>query len=302
MRAKIKFLGVHEFDNMFNCAIEINGELYRTDLYSVWVPNTVGVLKGYDIPLENIEIEAEIKERPQEYNGGPFFFPDDEAGLLPLIAGDLTKLKRATKAQITANIEAVLKDAQTYREAMQKAETESEWNAITQEITNRLNEKLSPFLLEKAKRNLLWECADEFCNKKYGFRCYKTLSDKHLQSNDNEKYINITFPYQIINFEREIAEKMEQERIFATYEMGKFHISQDPSGGESGKDGFYKFDVIDKTDGKTYVFIWRDVFDFGSWGFPFREGIDTFKEETWSEKEREIYKFVRRQFPYGTRM
>ena len=64
MKTRIKFLGVHEFDKRFNCAIEINGELYRTDLYNIWVPNTVGVLKGYDIPLEGVEIEAEIKEFP----------------------------------------------------------------------------------------------------------------------------------------------------------------------------------------------------------------------------------------------
>lgn len=298
MKTRIKFLGVHEFDKRFNCAIEINNKLYRTDLYNIWVPNTVGVLKGYDVPLEGIEIEAEIKEFPQGYNGNTFFFPDDEAGILPLIVGDLTELKRAAKAQIAANTEVVLQDAQTYREAMQKAETESEWNKIRQSIEKRLIEGLSPFLLEKEKYRIFWEYADEFCTQKYGIGCRKWFSG----TPEDKECVTLHFPYGIIDLEKEIAKKAEWDRICASYEITKFHKKVEPRGGEDGRDGYYEFDVLDKTDGKTYVFIWRDVFDFGSWGFPFRKGIDQFKEETWTEKERDIYKFVCSKFPGGIRM
>lgn len=301
MKTRIKFLSVNEFDGILSFSMEMNGELYRTNLHSIWVPNLRGVWDS-DTSFEGVEIETEIKEYQPHYNGSIFFFTDEATNILTLIAGDLAELKRDSKAKITQNIEAVTKDAPTYREAMQNAETESEWRGITRGIKERIIEGLSPFLLEAEKYRLFWECIDEYCIKKYGVRCYKTLSEEHLKRDGNEKYIDITFPYQIINFEKEIIAKAEQERILATYEIGKFHISQDPRGGENGRDGFYKFDVLDKTDGKIYIFIWRDVFDFGSWGFPFRKGIDQFKEETWTGKERDIYKFVRSKFPGGVRM
>ena len=301
MKTKIKFLSVQEFDDKLNFAIKMDGELYRTDLYRIWVPKTRGVLSD-DTPFEEVEIEAEIKKYEPEYNGNIFFFPKKTTNLLSLIVGDLNELKKVAKAKITQNIETVIKDAFAYRKAMLDAKAENEWFEIKQNIKRLLFEGISPFLLEREKGTLFWECIDEYCVKKYGVRCYKTLSSNHLMRNKNEKYIDFCFPYEIVNLEDEIANKAECKRILDLYEMGKFHISQDPRGGENGKDGYYKFDVIDKTDGKTYVFVWRDVFDFGTWGFPFRDGIDPFKEETWSEKEREIYKFVRAQFPGGTRM
>ena len=302
MKTKIKFLSVHEFDDKLNFAIKMDGELYRTDLCNIWIPNTRGLL-SCDTPLaEGIEIETEIKKYEPEYNGNIFFFPKKTTNLLSLIVGDLNELKKVAKAKITQNIETVIKDAFAYRKAMLDAKTENEWFEIKQNIKRLLFEGISPFLLEKEKGTLFWECIDEYCVKKYGVRCYKTFSSNHLMRNKNEKYIDFCFPYEIVNLEDEIANKAECKRILDSYEIGKFHISQDPRGGENGKDGYYKFDVIDKTDGKTYVFVWRDVFDFGTWGFPFRDGIDPFKEDTWSEKEREIYQFVRHQFYSGIRM
>lgn len=298
MKTKIRFLGVCELDDQPNFVIEMGGELYRTDLRRIWIPNTRGLL-SCDTPLiENVEIEAEIKKYEPEYNGNIFSFVDSPIDILFLIAGDLTELKKNTKAQIAANIEAVLKDAQEYRKSMQEAQTESEWRKVVNEINARLIEKTSPFLVEAKKKSLLWECIDDFCTKKYGVRCYKALSGH----SDKEEYITLTLPYQIVNLEEETAHQLKCKRILATYELGKFYVSQTPRGGENGKDGYYKFDVIDKSDGKTYIFVWRDVFDFGTWGFPFRDGVDQFKEETWSEKEREIYQFVRRQFSGGVRM
>ena len=298
MKTKIRVLGVSEFDDKPNFVIGIDGELYRTDLCNIWVPNTRGLL-SCDTPLaEGIEIETEIKKYEPEYNGNIFSFVDLSINVLSLIAGDLIELRKNTRVQITANIEAVLKDAQEYRKSMQKAQTESEWREVVNEINARLIEKTSPFLVEAKKKKLLWECIDDFCTKKYGIRCYKALSGHP----DKEEYITLTLPYQIVTLEEEIAHQLKHKRILATYELGKFYVSQAPRGGENGKDGYYKFDVIDKTDGKTYIFVWRDVFDFGTWGFPFRDGIDPFKEETWSEKEREIYQFVRRQFSGGVRM
>ena len=298
MKTKIRVLGVSEFDDKPNFVIEIDGELYRTDLCNIWVPNTRGLL-SCDTPLaEGIEIETEIRKYEPEYNGNIFSFVDLSINVLSLIAGDLIELRKNTRVQIAANIEAVLKDAQEYRKSMQEAQTESEWREVVNEINARLIEKTSPFLVEAKKKKLLWECIDDFCTKKYGIRCYKTFSGY----SDKEEHITLTFPYQIVNLEEEIAHQLKHKRILATYELGKFYVSQAPRGGENGKDGYYKFDVIDKTDGKTYIFVWRDVFDFGTWGFPFRDGIDPFKEETWSEKEREIYQFVRRQFSGGVRM
>jgi|GEM_PF-5305017 len=298
MKTKIRVLGVGEFDDKPNFVIEMDGELYRTDLCNIWIPNTRGLL-SCDTPLaEGIEIETEIKKYEPEYNGNIFSFVDLSINVLSLIAGDLIELRKNTRVQMAANIEAVLKDAQEYRKSMQEAQTESEWRKVINEINARLIEKTSPFLVEAKKKRLLWECIDDFCTKKYGIRCYKALSGH----SDKEEYITLTFPYQIVNLEEEIAHQLNRKRILTTYEIGKFYVSQAPRGGENGKDGYYKFDVIDKTDGKTYIFVWRDVFDFGTWGFPFRDGIDPFKEETWSEKEKEIYQFVRSQFSGGVRM
>lgn len=298
MKTKIMVLGVSEFDDKPNFVIEIDGELYRTDLCNIWISNKRGLL-SCDTPLaEGIEIETEIKKYEPEYNGNIFSFVDLSINVLSLIAGDLIELRKNTRVQMAVNIEAVLKDAQEYRKSMQEAQTESEWRKVVNEINARLIEKTSPFLVEAKKKKLLWECIDDFCTKKYGIRCYKTFSGH----SDKEEYITLTFPYQIVNLDEEIAHQLKCKRILATYELGKFYVSQAPRGGENGKDGYYKFDVIDKTDGKTYIFVWRDVFDFGAWGFPFRDGIDPLKEETWSEKEREICQFVRGQFPGGIRL
>jgi hypothetical protein len=96
--------------------------------------------------------------------------------------------------------------------------------------------------------------------------------------------------------EEAIEEKQEQE-FKDKYSIASISKLTEPKGGEEGIDGFS--DVIIADVKKEYRFFERNVFDFGYYNYPQRVNgtNDVFHQETWTEEEREISKWLNKYGP-----
>ena len=88
--------------------------------------------------------------------------------------------------------------------------------------------------------------------------------------------------------EAEIREKQARDALFAKFTRIKTYKNIKPWGDETkGQDGYidadYKSDI-----GEVIRFVWRNVFDFGTYGYPKRfEGTDdVFSLDKWTDQEK----------------
>jgi len=90
-----------------------------------------------------------------------------------------------------------------------------------------------------------------------------------------------------------IENTIKDNSISKEYTVKKIIEKQMPIGGENGVDGYIDVILVDLQGEETRI-IYRDVFDFGAYGYPKRvEGTDdVFHQENWTKKELEGVRYV----------
>ena len=125
-----------------------------------------------------------------------------------------------------------------------------------------------------------YNCALGWCGKEFAL---KVLMEAYCEKNKLEYFSFDELSYCNDNI---LREKIQ-------FEIIKKHRHVEPRGGENGVDGYIDIEMKHE-NGSIVRVVYRDVFDFGTYGYPKRvEGTDdVFKEETWSQEEKDAIYYI----------